>query len=142
MPFYPAQSRQYNTNSAPKKQKGNTTCCPASSRGLRSSQPALPKQNRNASGPRTASKSGNALPFVLPYPLDVVMIPQSALSVKLSLSPQYIGSSPNFSTTRCGLCLIFLSGNRRQGNIYSQRHIAPVVGLHHLRYMAPLLFPG
>ena len=28
--------------------------------------------------------------------------------------------------------LILLTGHRRQGNIYSQRHIAPVVGFHHL----------
>ena len=28
--------------------------------------------------------------------------------------------------------LILLTGHRRQGNVYGQRHIAPVVGLHHL----------
>ena len=28
--------------------------------------------------------------------------------------------------------LILPSGNRRQGNLYGQRHIAPVVGFHHL----------
>jgi hypothetical protein len=62
IPFYPAQGRQFNTNSALKKQKGNTTCCPASSRRLRSSQPATYRP--------------------LLYPSQAI-IPQTSISVKL-----------------------------------------------------------